>query len=283
MNIKEYIKKFNLSFGKIKTDYALDFDGLYHDEKDWLCNLEDKIHLLKNTKSEKPIQEVINKLKNNQTFDETDTAILSVFVSKINTIVRIANRINNFKEQTVLTNGNTLKLSDLFNAIAVSNSLRDCRFELNDNLNNFFPHIYSVIKHCQNPSNYPIYYKFWKNILREVLSIEDDYDSMCIFYRGFLNEGRHLNSATYLGTIGIQIAKNINQLGLKLTRDSKEYKYLTTDVINIEKFNSILDNSIGLTKQYYLVGAYWDNSDPVDQTSRFIENGISTRTYFSRF
>ena len=58
MDIKEYIKKFNLPFDKIKTDYASDFDALYQDEKEWLSNLEDKIHLLKNDKSEQSIREV---------------------------------------------------------------------------------------------------------------------------------------------------------------------------------------------------------------------------------
>jgi len=283
MDIKEYIKKYNLPFDKIKTDYALDFEALFQDEKEWLSNLEDKIHLLKNDKSEQSIREVIKKLKNNQAFDENDTSMLSVFVSKINTIVRIANRINNFKEGTVLANGNTLRLSDFFNKVALSNSLKACKVELNDNLNNFLPHIYSVIKHCQNPIDYPIYYKYWKNILREVLSKEDDYDSMCSYYAGFPKENRHLNFATYLGTIGIQIAKNISQSGLKLTKDSKEYKYLTLDVINIERYNSILDDSIGLTKQYFLVGAYWDGSSPADQSSRFIENGIWENGYDDKF
>jgi hypothetical protein len=64
MDIEEYIKKYNLPFEKIKTDYALDFDALYQDEKEWLSNLEDKIHLLKNDKSEQSIREVIKKLKN---------------------------------------------------------------------------------------------------------------------------------------------------------------------------------------------------------------------------
>ena len=157
MEIKEYIKKYNLTFDKIKTAYALDIEALFQDEKELLNNLEDKINLLKNDKSEQSIREVIKKLKNNQAFDENDSSMLSVFVSKINTIVRIANRINNFKEGTVLANGNTLRLSDFFNKVALSNSLKACKVELNDNLNNFLPHIYSVIKHCQNPIDYPIY------------------------------------------------------------------------------------------------------------------------------
>lgn len=282
MDIKDYIKKYNLPFDKVKTDFKEDFDSLYSSEKEWLENLEDKIHLLKNKDSEDAIKQVIQILKGTESFTESDTPILSIFIGKINTIVRIANRINNFKEGTRLDNGN-LRLSDFFNAVKSSDNLQNFNFQLNSNLLNFLPHIFSVLKHCQNPTEYPIYYKYWKNILREVLSKDDSYDSMCDFYRSFPMANRHLNFATYLGTIGIQIAKNINQSGVKITKESKEYKYLTTDVINIERYNSILDESIGITKQYYLVGAYWDGSNPADQTTRFLENGIWENGYDDKF
>ena len=48
-------------------------------------------------------------------------------------------------------------------------------YPINKNLNSFIPHLYSVIKHCQDPDNYPIYYRYWKNILSEVLNQKDDY------------------------------------------------------------------------------------------------------------
>jgi 5-methylcytosine-specific restriction protein B len=282
MYIKDYIKKYNLPFDKVKTDFKEDFDSLYSDTKEWLENLEDKIHLLKNKDSEDVIKQVIEILKGTESFTERDTPILSIFIGKINTIVSIANRINNFKEETRLDNGN-LKLCDFFNAVKRSDNLQNFNFPLNSNLLNFLPHIFSVIKHCQSPTEYPIYYKYWKNILSEVLSKDDSYDSMCDFYRSFPMANRHLNFATYLGTIGIQIAKNINQSGVKITKESKEYKYLTTDVINIERYISILDESIGITKQYYLVGAYWDGSNPADQTTRFLENGIWENGYDDKF
>ena len=243
MEIKYYIKKYNIPFDKVKTDFKEDFDSLYSTEKDWLENLEDKIHLLKNKDSEDAIKKVIQKLKGKEDFNESDTSILSTFVGKINTIVRIANRINNFKEGTQIEN-DVLKLFDFFNAVKRSEKLENLNYKLNNNLVNFLPHIFSVIKHCQSPNNYPVYYKYWKNILREVLSKNDDYDSMCAFYKTFPSENRHLNFATYLGVIGIQIAKNINKSGIKITKDSKDYKYLTTDVINIERYNSILDSQL---------------------------------------
>jgi hypothetical protein len=257
MEIKDYVKKYNLPFDEVKTDFKEDFDSLYSTEKEWLENLEDKIHLLKNKVSEDAIKQVIQKLKETESFTESDTPILSTFIGKINTIVRIANRINNFREGTKLDNGN-LRLYDFFNAIKHSDNLQNFNYQLNSNLENFLPHIFSVIKHCQNPDNYPIYYKYWKNILREVLAKNDDYYSMCSFYKTFPVENRHLNFATYLGTIGIQIAKNINSSGIKLTKDSKDYKYLINDVINIERYNSILDAQLSSeTDKQNMHKHYW--------------------------
>ena len=253
MDIKDYVKKYNLSFDKVKSEFDADFTSLYESEKEGLENLEDKVHLLKNEKVQAQVSEVINKLKTTESFNENDSKNLSAFVSKVNTIVRIANRINNFKEGTVLDNGATLKLHDFFNSVKSSNNLSEFNYPLNSNLNNFLPHIYSLIKHCQNPIEYPIYYKYWKNILREVLSKDDDYDSMCTFYRSFPSKNRCLNFATFLGTLGIQIAKNINSSGIEITAGSKDYKYLINEVINIERFNSILDeqltNSVSSFKQ----------------------------------
>jgi len=276
MDIKDYVKKYNLPFDKVKTDFKEDFDSLYSTEKEWLENLEDKIHLLKNKDSEDAIKQVIQILKGSESFTESDTPILSTFIGKINTIVRIANRINNFKEETKLDNGN-LRLYDFFNAIKRSDNLQNFNYQLNSNLINFLPHIFSVIKHCQNPNNYPIYYKYWKNILREVLSKNDDYDSMCTFYKTFPIENRHLNFATYQGVIGIQIAKNINESGITIAKDSKDYKYLTNDVINIERYNSILDTQLSsgtdkqnMSKKYWLY-APGENAHKWDE---FYELGI---------
>ncbi|NNE32253.1 MAG: AAA domain-containing protein [Winogradskyella sp.] len=253
MEIKDYVKKYNLSFDKVKSEFDDDFKSLYESEKEWLENLEDKVHLLKNKKDQAQVTYVINKLKSTESFNENDSKALSTFVSKVNTIVKIANRINNFKEGTVLDNGTTLKLYDFFNSVKNSDNLSEVNYLLNSNLNNFLPHIFSLIKHSQNPIDYPIYYKFWKNILREVLSKDDDYDSMCTFYRNFPSKNRHLNFATYLGTLGTQIAKNINSSGMVITAGSKDYKYLINEVINIERYNSILDdqltNSVSSNKQ----------------------------------
>lgn len=283
MDIKDYVKQFNYSFDNLKSKYEEDFNSLYEQEKEWLGNLEDKVHLLRNSKHQTELNAVIGKLKSDDPFTNDDTKILSTFVSKVNTIVRIANRINNFKEETKLDNGSKLELYKFFNSVKNSTDLKSFNYSLNSNLGNFLPHIFSVIKHCQNPNEYPIYYKYWKNIIREVLTKNDDYDSVCDFYRTFSELNRHLNFATYLGTIGIQIAKNINTSGISVTNDSKEYKYLTKDVINIERYSSILDEHLNSSHHYFVVGAYWDGSNPSDQTERFIKNGIWENGYDAKF
>jgi hypothetical protein len=277
MDIKEYVRQYNLPFDQVKSEFDADFRFLFESEKEWLENLEDKTHLLKNKKDEVEVKQVIQKLKGNVPFGENDTSILSTFVGKVDKIVSVANRINNFKEGTKTDNGSTLKLYEFFNSVKTSQNLNSFNYQLNSNLNNFLPHIYSIIKHCQNPTEFPIYYKYWKNILREVLSREDDYDSMCAFYRSFPLISRHLNFATYLGTIGTQIAKNINSSGTVITKESKEYKYLKNDVISIERYYSILNNQLTnavnsptQSEQYWLYAP----GEQANMWDEFYEQGI---------
>lgn len=244
MDIKDYVKTFNLTFEEIKNDFTDQFDLIFKEEQEWLCNIENKLNLLKKEKDRRQINIIIQKLKNNDDFTSDDTLDLSAFVSKINPVVKVADRINNFKEGTLLDNGETLKLHHFFNTVRVTNSLNDLEYELNNNLKIFLPHIFSVIKHCQSPNEFPIYYKYWKNIIREVLLKDDDYDSMCSFYRSFPSINRHLNFGTFLGVIGIQIAENIKKNGFLITRNSKDFRYLKNKVINIDRFSSILDNQV---------------------------------------
>jgi energy-coupling factor transporter ATP-binding protein EcfA2 len=244
MDIKNYIKSFNKPFEDIKALYKDDFNRIYEEETEWLGNLENKTHILKKNNEEVIIKSVIDKLKKSEEFTSEDTNSLSIFIRKINSIVLIANRINNFKEGVDLENGTKLELYVLFNNLKNRSLLNSVNFTLNSNLDVFLPHLYSIVKHCQNPNQYPIYYKYWKNILREVLGKEDDYDNMCEFYREFPDKNRQLSFATYLGTIGIQIAKQIGNYSVDLTFNSKEYKYLKKDVINIEPYYSILDQIV---------------------------------------
>lgn len=247
MDIKEYIQQFNQPFEVIKGSYTSDFQELFDDEREWLGNLENKISLIKDNNKAQKISKVISVLKSKDEFTIDHTEILSVFISQINTIVSIANRVNNFKNGTILDDGSELQLFELFNTIKSTEKLDELNVTLNSNLNTFLPHLYSIIKHCQDPNRYPIYYKYWKNIIREVLEQDDSYDSICEFYRTFPEENKQLNFGVYLGTIGTAIAKNIGSSGLEVYEGSKDYIYLTA-LLNIERYQNILNEYVSSHK-----------------------------------
>lgn len=244
MTIKEYIKNFNKPFENVKSDYRNEFINLKEEEREWSGNLENKTHLIENNWDKEKIDSVIQKLKNSYQFTENDTDELSTFISQINKIVSITNRINNFKEGTILEDGSSLNLYKLFNDLCSERKYEKLKVKLNSNLNQFLPHLFSVIKHCQDPLNYPIYYKYWKNILREVLGKSDDYDTFCEFYRTLPVDERHLNFAAYLGVIGLEIAKQIGDCGIDMPLSSREYNYLINNVISVKRYKSILNSEL---------------------------------------
>lgn len=244
MSIKEYLSKFNLSFEKLSQNYKESYQVVLNEEKqnNWLINLEDKVNLLNNEREQKSINRIITKLKNDEGFTTDDTEDLKTFIAKINSITHIADRINNFKEGVNLDNGEKLILHQLFNKIANTNKLEELdSYILNKNLNSFKPHIFSVIKHCQEPQEYPIYYKFWKNIATEVLGITNHYDALCLFYRKFPKTNRHFVFGTYFGTLAKLIISNFS--GSSIIDKEKGLKYIKDKVINLEKYFVLLNDT----------------------------------------
>ena len=260
--LKKLVHTSGLPYQKAIVDWKTDFDTVYEAEKDWLCNLEDKLGQAKNVDSKERIQRVILKLKaNKKTFDESDTADLSKFISSINTLVDAANRLNNFKQGTALSNGSKLDLPALFNHIKQTKLQSEFSFELNKNLQAFVPHLFSVIKHCQEPLLYPIYYKYWRNIMREVYRLPDGYDSMTQLYRTLPENQRHLHFAAYMGATGIQIARTLNAQGVSVKNDKGLSNYLETSVLNLPKYYQIIGTSSTPIRHYIIGSKYGDKAN----------------------
>ncbi|UKB82615.1 AAA family ATPase [Chryseobacterium sp. MEBOG06] len=243
MTTKEYLNSFNKSFEEIKAQYEDAFNETVETEKrvSWFSPLEEKLHLLQNPSVENIIIEVIRKIQSDDLFDANDTENLSLYIAKINSIVKVADRINNFKEGTVLSENKTLQLFKLFNAIKNCDTLEDLTLELNQNLRSFIPHLFSIIKHCQAPDQFPIYYKFWRNICQEVLNIKNDYTSICSFYQSFPLEDRSMLATSYFGTLAKIM---ILDLTSNTQINAKEVSsYLRKNVINLEGHLEMLDEA----------------------------------------
>ena len=253
MELPELIKTFNKSFEDIKNDYSSDFEKLMIEDGDWLNSIEDKTNLL-NSEVKKHVDNVIAKLKDTSySFIEIDIESLTKFTSSINNIVRIGNRINNFKQGSKTDNGN-LDLPLLFNTIKSNGKFSELNLILNSNLKGFIPHLFSIIKHCQDPQNYPIYYKFWKNVTREVLQIADDYDSLCDFFRTFPKTNRNQNFGCYLGTIGINLAKGIGENRYIESENDSVYNYVKNSLISLPKYFNLIEGYKRMLN-YYLIGS----------------------------
>ena len=269
--LKEVIQDCQLSFSEITKDYKTDYDQIFSREKDWLNNVEEKtFRLSDNVRAD--IEYVISKLKEEgYKFKESDTDKLSLFISQINGIIRIANRINNFKEGTTLDNSQTLKLFELFNTIKSTKQFIDFDFTLNKNLKSFIVHLFSVVKHCQSPDTYPIYYKYWKNILGEVLKKDDDYDSLCSFYQT-IPSPKHLSLGTYFGTLGTVLARKIWENQIIKEEDDKNYKYIRFKILNIHYFDII--TGYKRKPNYYLIGSKYGENNDVDVFPKMLENNV---------
>lgn len=269
--LKEIIEECNLTFEEVKQNYRAEYDFVYNREKDWLNNTEDKTYRLSgNVKTD--IDFVISKLKTpDYQFTSNDSSKLSIFVSQINGIIRIANRINNFKERAQLDNGKKLQLFELFNAIKKTDKLKDLNFELNKNLNLFIVHLFSIVKHCQNPNQYPIYYRYWKNILGEVLNKKDDYDSLCDFYKTIENP-KHLSLGAYFGAIGTILADKLSKNNIIKEENDKNYKYIKSKILNIHYFDLI--TGYKREPNYYLIGSKYGENNDVDMFPQMMEKQV---------
>lgn len=241
MTVQDYLELHNKSFQVITENYFSDFNDIFESEKNknWLVPIENKLDKLNSARSLQDIQYVIDVLKSDEDFKESDTDKLGFFTSKINSIVKVADRINNFKENTTLEDGTQLRLFNLFNTIKSTTTLSDFNYVLNKNLNSFKSHIFSVIKHCQNPLMYPVYYPFWQNLNKHVLKRSTNYDAMCVFYSTFPQENRTLAFGSYFGTLAKLLIKGIKEE--KEINKNQVIVYLKEKVINLREYADLLD------------------------------------------
>lgn len=241
MTFKNLIEDFkNKSFHDIKNKFPGTFSTVLEKQKHWLCPIEEKLYLLDDTRLEKQFHDVIAKLKDsNYSFGKDDIVSLSAFTRNINKITRAANFLNNFKQKKKLNNGEELDLSLLFNQIKLCDTLLDLSAVHKSKIHVHIDNLFSVIKHCQNPDQYPINYRFWKNMATELFNVKGDYDSLTIFYREFPEEQRHLNFGVFMGTVATELATFVNKIGFVQSANDKIYKQLTK-LLHIEEYKNII-------------------------------------------
>lgn len=244
MEVRQYLQRYNKSFQEISSTsdkYSVIYNEIL--KSNWLVPIEEKLSRL-NDDDRIHFERIISILKSKNDFTKEDIDSLGVFISKVNSISKVADRINNFKHNTALENGTDLELDNLFNYVKSITRLADFNYELNKNLYSFVPHLFSVIKNCQDPLNYPLFYKFWKQISKEVLDLEDSYDAMCDMYKTFPVDNRSIQFSSYFHTIADALVSGLED-EMFLDRATLA-KFLKDKVLNLDPFNSQLDIYIPL-------------------------------------
>jgi internalin A len=216
------------------------YPGYYYSAKEAhqhrLCNVEDMLNLLSDFRERQSIEYVIDRLKSDKPFSQDDTYILELFVKVINKIVAINNFINNFSTNSLKRESTTI--FELLNLIRTCSTLGELlpQIHFRKTLKQHIPSFFSVIKHLENPNNYPIQYKLWTSITNQILSIDKDYDSLCKYYRSFPSAERHLEFGCFItGIVTIFIDRLKSELKIHSIHSS-DYKKLTK-IVTLPEFS----------------------------------------------
>lgn len=273
-DLKPYSEKVNTEF--IDCRDSLIFENIVKTKKDWLCNIENKLQLVKDEKSRESIKRVIEKLKT-YNFTDNDSEDLEVFTRNINITINMNDRLNNWTNEKI-------SLVYVFNTIVNTDKFKDLAITLPENceyLNSSKQNLFSVIKHCQNPDKYPVYYKFWKNIIKEFLNKTDSYDDMCEIYNTIdVNQDKHILFGAYLGTIATRFADIIRNERLVSSIDDANYKWLKENLLVLDEYLQFVleENTPNIVKEFhnykeqYLA---WLNSNTPKDTSNKVNSYIN--------
>lgn len=247
IDFKKFFLKFNSStFESIKSTYGILFNEIFASEKDWMGPIEKKLHHIKLEDDRLAVSYVIEQLKNeNYSFTVSDVSKLSTFSRVIDKTINASNFINNFTVANLQISG--LTIFDFFNKLKSSNNLGELKTSINlsGTLITIIPYYYSAVKHCQSPTQFPIYYKYWYTCLNSIYNIIIDYDTLTEFFRTFPEKDRHLNFCAFWGAIGKAILLEIKKEVIITSKESKAYKKLFK-LIPSAKY---IDEIFGLNKK----------------------------------
>jgi len=206
--------------------------------ENWMVKIEDKLYHIKKPEDREKVSIVIDKLKdNNYKFEKSDKDSLGVFSRVINTVVNVSNFLNNFKEDKLEKAG--YELYEFFNLLKNTDNFKSLKqkIKLAGTLESNLVFYYSVVKYCQEPRSFPIYYKYWYKSHKNIFNKDSDYDALTEFYRIIPEENRLLNFTAFYGALGKAILHDIkNDIGY-IKKKSKIYN----KILNILPYEEYID------------------------------------------
>lgn len=190
--------------------------------------------------------ELIDKIKNpDYIFSLSDKANLGIFTKKIDKVLSQCQYITNiFDGENNYVKGHKMDIVILFNDAMeydtlnefLSNTKIDPAFKENNNFKSFLIYFFVIIKNIQDKNRYPLYYKYYQNIVAFLADIKKlDYDSFCAFYRktNLNEEPKLLSFNLYLNLIAESVRNEIKAKGL--SEKSVDKKWLRKELFNMDR------------------------------------------------
>ncbi|WP_316819331.1 McrB family protein [Pedobacter nyackensis] len=258
MKLEQILAEFKgITYDELKERYPVSFQIVFDQQKDWLCNFEDRVSSIDDKDFADVLTKTIRKIKDaSYNFEENDVVLLGNFTKKIDNVTSIGNFLNNFKQDAKMNDGSLLDLVKLFNEIKTCKTVSELEESTGGKIHAHIHNLYSVVKHCQDPLAYPFNYKFWKNISNAIFGITKNYDLLCEFYKTFPKEQRHLSFGVCMGTIATEIAKRVNDSKVIKSSEDRLYKDVTK-LFHIKEYKKLIVVSFSYKEKVLLNFEDW--------------------------
>ena len=260
-NRQNYIEKLSeishkigeLSYQDIKTKYGATFDEKLASLINSYGNFSVEERLAKkpiDADKKAKLESVILKLKTqNATFVPGDIENLEVFTSSIDSTVNHNQYISNIKNgesrylQGRLRESHILDIVLLFNEIKKHKTLAQflsettigLAFTTQGNFKSFLTVLFVICKNCENPTEYPLFYKFYQGISKWCFNQNrGDYDSFTTLYKNTTIEDdpKAIAFDAYYHFLALEIKKELESLNL--TETIQDRNFLENEIFNYD-------------------------------------------------
>ena len=229
----------SLSLDDVKKNYKSSYDKHLSNEQNWLAQREQSI-------KENGLEKVVEELRNTDgSFIINDKREVKKFISKIDKIFHLDNFIANIGTDT----GIKKDIMDLFNELKKASTSNDVdsiiRYYIDSSklqvkkIPYAILNLFSIIKNLQKPDEYPVNYKLWRFLLKNVFNIDADnnYNQLQDFYKSKLVlpediTRRDLGMHVYMNCIIDLVAQNLKEEGIdgsSLTNEFNKYFIVEND------------------------------------------------------
>ncbi len=236
---RKWIESYGLDYKNLLSIYGSDFYSILEEHKsNFDYNFDDTTYT-----------SILDKLSKGVPFSDDDNDLLTQFVNGI------SSKISDIDQWLHLIHKEmTLPLYKYFNNIQKCSTYQQFRASVENDVanmskvNGHFRILFSICKFFNDPDQYPIYIKIWKNIAHHVFDVKkDDYDEFCKFYRNQMKEvdsNKIYYFDAYISVIATLLSRNIDAY----TVSESDYLKIKDNILTIDYYKQLADENYNMKR-----------------------------------